>query len=456
MRTSLSLALLLATTSAAAAPTALSHQGRLFDPAGLPLDGTISVEFGIYDAAATGTQLWTETQDVDFDNGYFAVTLGSTTPVTDALFDGGATYLELTVAGGTPLPFRVPMLSVPYALNAETATNLDGGVVNATDIQINGTTVIDSSGVDWSSLSNVPSDIADGDADTLAGLGCSTDDIAIYDGSSWGCGAAAVAAHAHDAGDITTGTLDILRLPIGIGSSNVAAGDHGHTAADVGALPSGGGTVTGALEAQSGVLLGAPTTCSGAEEGTVRYTSGTGIEYCDGSAWIAQAADVTGHLEALHGTAGKTELYHFAMQIPGANVTNTGSLGGNGMLFCSVLTDDNEPNPVGMPHPGAGFENGYVLGFASDVNGHCLSGHSAWDSSGPCVSLLVSNWEDNSHEGYGAWCLNGSGNPIWAQINIDDLSYWTSSGRDQAITKPANPGDVTCTSTGQACVARVR
>jgi len=43
-----------------------------------------------------------------------------------------------------------------------------------------------------------------------------------------------VDTHVHAASDITSGTLDVARLPVGTGSNQVAAGDHTHTAADIG------------------------------------------------------------------------------------------------------------------------------------------------------------------------------------------------------------------------------
>ena len=41
---------------------------------------------------------------------------------------------------------------------------------------------------EWANVLNVPADLADGDADTLAGLSCATGEIASWDGSSsWVC-----------------------------------------------------------------------------------------------------------------------------------------------------------------------------------------------------------------------------------------------------------------------------
>ena len=47
---------------------------------------------------------------------------------------------------------------------------------------------------------------------------------------------AAAASHTHAASDVTSGTLDVARLPTGTSGTTVALGNHTHTAADVGAV----------------------------------------------------------------------------------------------------------------------------------------------------------------------------------------------------------------------------
>ncbi len=214
--------LLLAPLTASAVPTTLHHQGRLFDAVGAPLDGTHSLAFALYDVNSGGTAAWSETQDVDFTDGYFDATLGSTSAVDGDLLDGSSMWLGIAVDGGAELG-RVHLDSVPYAvragdaqtaqsaetaITAETATNLVGGTVDALEIRINGTTVIDGSGAISGSL---PS-------------------------------------HQHDASEVATGVLDIARINIGGGSDQVAAGDHGHALstltgiADISQIPVGSGS----------------------------------------------------------------------------------------------------------------------------------------------------------------------------------------------------------------------
>ena len=61
-----------------------------------------------------------------------------------------------------------------YAQMAGVAQSVDGGSVNASEVSVGLTPVIDSGGywvgpsitVDWSSVTNIPSDLADGDNNT--------------------------------------------------------------------------------------------------------------------------------------------------------------------------------------------------------------------------------------------------------------------------------------------------
>jgi hypothetical protein len=71
---------LLGSSAFAQVPGTITHQGRLYDSNDAPLDTQLTLTFTIYDAAAGGTELWTESHDVTFENGYFSVQLGARTP----------------------------------------------------------------------------------------------------------------------------------------------------------------------------------------------------------------------------------------------------------------------------------------------------------------------------------------------------------------------------------------
>ncbi|MFH1809980.1 MAG: hypothetical protein ABIJ09_14640 [Pseudomonadota bacterium] len=45
---------------------------------GVAMSGAMDMEVALFDAAASGTVVWTETQNVSFHRGRFAVELGST------------------------------------------------------------------------------------------------------------------------------------------------------------------------------------------------------------------------------------------------------------------------------------------------------------------------------------------------------------------------------------------
>jgi hypothetical protein len=81
-------------------------------------------------------------------------------------------------------------------------------------------------------------------------------------GSFW----AIVPVDAHGADRITSGTLDVARLPVGTGSTEVAAGNHTHLVADVtGAAASGSITSSGLTQA-SARLIGRTSSGTGAVE----------------------------------------------------------------------------------------------------------------------------------------------------------------------------------------------
>lgn len=193
--------LLIATTEAV--PIQMTHQGRLLDNNGAAETGLHLLSFTIYDAETGGSNQWTETLAVQFNNGYYATVLGSdeqNNPLDSSTLEFYPLYLEITVDQGTPLSPRNPILSVPYSQIsglAEQAVSLDGGSVNATDIQISGQAVVDSGGnwvgptinVLWSDIdtTTLPNGLNDGDDDTLGNISCNPSEIVTWSGASWVC-----------------------------------------------------------------------------------------------------------------------------------------------------------------------------------------------------------------------------------------------------------------------------
>lgn len=123
-------------------PGQLTYQGVLLDDQGMPQTGSIDLTLRLYDAVAGGTLLYVQTlAGVPLTDGVFTVTLGPTGAPTDTPTDPlttslgealtgdlGATgpdrFLEVTVGLDGPL-LRTQILSVPYALRAESATSAD-------------------------------------------------------------------------------------------------------------------------------------------------------------------------------------------------------------------------------------------------------------------------------------------------------------------------------------------
>lgn len=239
--------------TAHAVPLQITQQGRLLDANGAALTGTHTLTFRIYDSGAGGSVLWSEPIVVSFNNGYYATVLGAdeqNNALDSSTLSLYPLYLELQVDNNAPMTTRQAINSAPYAQmagNAEIAESVDGGSVNATEVSINASQVIDGNGywvgqpitVDWNNIdpntipsyiadgddntqlsegqvegyitndainlavnsqmngsdivtagtfnSYLPTDIADGDSDTLAGLSCSAGEIAGWDGNTWVC-----------------------------------------------------------------------------------------------------------------------------------------------------------------------------------------------------------------------------------------------------------------------------
>ncbi len=122
MRSFLPLLLLALTTQASAVPLELTHQGRVLNATGVPLNGPSPMTVAVYAASTGGSSLWTETfTSVDIEDGRYSLQL---TSLESADFDGSTRYLQVTVDGVIQLP-RTPILSVPYAIRAGAVTLSD-------------------------------------------------------------------------------------------------------------------------------------------------------------------------------------------------------------------------------------------------------------------------------------------------------------------------------------------
>ena len=430
MKTLLSLALL-AAAPALAAPASFHHQGRLSDSAGTALEGTESVTFRLFDASSGGVEVWDETLQVDFTGGYFAVELGADGSLDSNFLDSDELWLELTVGTGSSIPDRIRQHSVPYALRAnlaehaisadtadsattaETATNVSGGTVDATSISINGSVVVDSSGslqnvsVDWSDLTGVP-DSALTDADSLADISCSDDQVLGWQGS-WGCVDAAGYSDA-DALAAVTSSARFLRADQDGTLSGVLSAD--------GVNLGGTGTITG---------LADPTADGeAANKGYVDAAVAGGSSSAESLFWWASVSLGTDKYTA---QGGVTE----SLAVPGTNGTGCSDDGGvcvyndGGSRYWisfsipnSVVGDRDEAEfgnlmcwatAPGDNEPGLRAFSNAVERYATDMNGghtHCNVDNATTDAAGAtgaCLGLQTSGIYSGSHTTYGVVCV---------------------------------------------------
>jgi hypothetical protein len=119
--------------AAAEVPSTLTHQGRLYDEAGKPVNGTLDVSFALYSSVNAAGPLWKETHSITFEDGYFSASLGVDTPFGDA-FDGQERFLGVTVGQNAEMTPRSLVASVPFAFRAGDVT----GDVHPTTVSIAG------------------------------------------------------------------------------------------------------------------------------------------------------------------------------------------------------------------------------------------------------------------------------------------------------------------------------
>ena len=140
---------LLHLSTANAVPQQLTQQGRLLDSSGVPLEGMQSIAFRLYNDPFSGSLIWTENQSIQMNNGFYAVILGGDTnnnPLEDSMLIDNILYLEIEVENTGPLTPRKPIHAAPYARISKKTESLDGGSVNASNIQVNGISIIDTNG----------------------------------------------------------------------------------------------------------------------------------------------------------------------------------------------------------------------------------------------------------------------------------------------------------------------
>ncbi len=115
----------------------MNFQGRLTDASGNPLNGTVDMQFRLYDAATSGALKWAETRTaanantVTVTNGLFSLKLGEGTSIApstqlNAVIAANPTlYFEVTVGADSPMTPRTQLATSAYAFNSDTLDGLD-------------------------------------------------------------------------------------------------------------------------------------------------------------------------------------------------------------------------------------------------------------------------------------------------------------------------------------------
>ncbi len=304
----LGLAILLP-AAASAVPMQFHHQGRLLSALGQPLDAPEDVVFRLYDAPAGGTPLWEETHAAtDFSNGYYAVELGGSTSLDPSTFDADDLYVSVQVGSGAELPNRLPLLSVPFAVRANSSDALNpGAVVDASEIRINGTTVIDTSGqVDSGAMA------ANGYTDAMAVAAVDTAD-----------------AYVRNSGDDLVGGLgvDTLTASGAVSADSLAASNEvsAATATLSGGLTAGSASLTGDMAAANATLSGSLAASSGSFSGDISAANAT-LSGNLGAAGATLSGDLGAANATLSGDLGAANAT-LSGDLGAANATLSGDLG---------------------------------------------------------------------------------------------------------------------------------
>lgn len=248
-------ALTAAAPAQAQATNLMPVQGFLTDEEGIPRDGAQEMTFRFFDGSTSNTSLYTETQDVDIDQGFFTAYVGDDTPIDSVIFrNNGTVFVEVQVGGETLSP-RLELANVPFAGYADYAGS-----------------------VDFSNVTNVPSGLGDGDDDTTysPGSGISIDgsnvisaDTGVLQARVSGICSAGAAIQSIS----PTGTVTCAAIPVA-GAGLSASGST--WSVDTGTIQSRVSGSCPAGQAMTGVNADGTVTCTAAAGGDIAGISTPG------------------------------------------------------------------------------------------------------------------------------------------------------------------------------------
>jgi hypothetical protein len=119
-------------------PPFITYQGYLTTGGGLPVHGSVTMTFRIYDSTSAATALWSETRNVNITKGVYSVNLGEVTPFTATLAFDRPYFLGIQV-GTDPdeMDPRLSVTSTAYAFQSQ-SSDASGGWVQGSNTVILG------------------------------------------------------------------------------------------------------------------------------------------------------------------------------------------------------------------------------------------------------------------------------------------------------------------------------
>lgn len=121
-------------------PRIINYDGRLV-AADVPVNGTRTLTFTLYDAAQGGNFLWTETHSVEIVDGLFNVLLGSDVQLPLSVFrDQDNLYLGIAIDDTAEMTPRLRLASTAYSLRSAYADQVRDGSVNTAQLSDNSVT----------------------------------------------------------------------------------------------------------------------------------------------------------------------------------------------------------------------------------------------------------------------------------------------------------------------------
>jgi hypothetical protein len=371
-------------------PQVISYQGKVTDMGGIPIaDGDYSITFTLYDAATSGTSLWSSgALMISVSGGVFSVLLGDTgQPVLDLDFDVDY-WLEIDIAGDLQSP-RQQLGSVGYAYMASglvPGTEVSGTVSSGANAAIKGTNT-DTTG----STYGIRGDTHSTSGRAVYGLAHATTGLTM---GIYGESVSTLGRGVYGSASATTGsTIGVIGVSVsqngtglygevtasagttygvlGQSASTSGYGVHGKATASTGttsgvwgeSASTYGTGVLGTTSTTTGVTYGVRGDCSSTDGvGVSGYSPHCGVlgysTSTDGTGVFGQTTATTGATHGVRGINGSAS---------GFGVYYTGNLGGTGSKSCIVKTSQGPTHLYCQESPENWFED---FGESRLVRGH--------------------------------------------------------------------------------------